>query len=170
MKKLLTLLMAIILSFSLVYDVSAKGGRNIKSGTGKGTIKKTIKLDTILPESNAGKDCQFLYILKDNSLNKHSLPDLKLVLSVNLPPGDVGIAVDVGGDCPSTTKTILVRADNQSNSNEEVLLSYNENLQLIGTLTLRKDTSGSENDEGDGNNNDNSGNDNSGNDNSGNND
>ncbi|MBI3623354.1 hypothetical protein HY212_04735 [Candidatus Pacearchaeota archaeon] len=153
MKNLFHLLLATILLFSSVHDVYARGGKKVE----KGKVKNVIKLETILPESNAGKDCQFLYILKEDSLNKHSLPDLKLVLSVNLPPGDKGIAIDVGGDCPSTAKAILVRAESDSNDNEEILLSYDENLLLLGTLSLRKDTSGSESDSNDNsdNNNDN---------------
>ena len=149
MKNLLHILLATILLFSSVHDVYAKGGKKVE----KGKVKNVIKLETILPESNAGKDCQFLYILKENSINKHSLPDLKLVLSVNLPQDTKGKAIDVGEGCNSP-KAILVRAESDTNGEEEILLSYDENLQLVGRLALLKDVGADENENDQNDNND----------------
>ncbi len=149
MKKVFSfiLLILVLLSLSLPNPVEAKRGRSGKITRGS--------FRDIVTSVNSAKDSNSLYVLGDKSIEKYSLPDLKLVLSVDLPSDSVGKGIDVVGICSSNQNPIILVSVEQSGG--EAVLSYNKDLQLIATLQTNTVSSDIQNEEDDGDNNDNDG-------------
>ena len=80
------------------------------------------------------KDCKALYVLTKDTVQKFSVPNLTLVKSVNLPSHTRGKKITLAGACGDPTETVLVSA----NGKGSVLLSYNEDLQLIAQLNINE--------------------------------
>ena len=109
------------------------------------TLVSLILLSTLLPHANAhegstrimdiAKDCEFMYVLKGSDIQKLSLPNLTVIKLVSLPVGTRGNNITIAGGCSDPNETILVFARARGPSNR-ILLSYNENLDLIAQLTI----------------------------------
>lgn len=105
----------------------------------KGKGKKEIEIEDLLEEKSAAMDCEFLYILREDEIDKHSLPNLQLVTSIDLPPRTKGKAIDIAGECGDPQETILVLVKRKGHGGGESILSYDKNLQQIGELSLLED-------------------------------
>ncbi len=87
---------------------------------------------------DSAKDCEFLYLLKEDGIEKLSLPNFTSISSVKLPALTRARSISIAGGCSDPTETILVFAKQRSNGDKDVLLSYNENLQLVAQLTIKE--------------------------------
>ena len=87
---------------------------------------------------DSAKDCEFLYLLKEDGIEKLSLPNFTSISSVKLPALTRGRSISIAGGCSDPTETILVFAKQKSNGDKDVLLSYDENLQLVAQLTIKE--------------------------------
>ena len=87
---------------------------------------------------DSAKDCEFLYLLKEDGIEKLSLPNFTSISSVKLPALTRGRSISIAGGCSDPIETILVFAKQKSDSDKEVLLSYDENLQLVAQLTIKE--------------------------------
>ena len=85
------------------------------------------------------KDCEFLYVLRTTKIDKLNLPNFTVLTSVNLPARTKGRSISIAGGCSDPKQTILVSAKSKVANTDEVLLSYDENLQLVSQLTLDKE-------------------------------
>ena len=103
----------------------------------------------IVTSVHSAKDTNSLYILGDTSIAKYSLPDLMLVLSVDLPNGSVGRGIDIVSGC-NQNSTVLVSV--KLNGGESIL-SYNQDLQLIASLQTKTVSNDIHDEENDGDNN-----------------
>ncbi|MBI3308655.1 MAG: hypothetical protein HYZ79_04715 [Candidatus Melainabacteria bacterium] len=124
----LILSILILVSFSLPYDATAKGKN-----------RQEVEVGDLISESKAAKDCEFLFILSKSTINKHSLPNLQFVASVDLPSDTKGEGIDIAGQCGDPQETILVLAKRKGHGSGEVLLSYNKDLQLVGEISFADD-------------------------------
>ena len=121
MKKILNLLLATVLlvPLSLGNYVVAHEGDNQKI-------------------EDLAKDCLFLYVLRETKIEKLNLPDFTVLSSVDLPSHSKGRDITIAGDCSDPKETILVFAKRKVADTDNVLLSYDKNLQFIAQLTLDK--------------------------------
>lgn len=131
---------AVILTFSLPNCVNAKGK------------DKEIDVEDLIEEKSAAKDCNFLYILTGDKIDKYSLPDLQLITSAVLPSNTRGKAIDIAGGCSDPNQTILVIAKRKRVG--EVLLSLNRDLQIVGELLFEDIEDDDEDEDDDDDNND----------------
>lgn len=127
------LLVVAILSLSLPDYVHAKDTR-----------EKEFELDE---GKNHASNCEFLYILREDSIDKHSLPSLSLVLSADLPIRTKGESINIAGECGDPQETILVSVKRKGRDGGEAILSYNKDLQLIGELSFLEDDDEDDNDD-----------------------
>ena len=90
---------------------------------------------------DSAKDCEFLYVLKDDGIEKLSLPNFTSISSVKLPVLTRGRNISIAGGCSDPAETILVFAKQRTNDGDkDVLISYNENLQLVAQLTIKENS------------------------------
>ncbi len=142
MKKIISAL--VIISVFLLFSFSADARSRGKDHTGQGGSPHMG--GSPMGDSGDGgnettkesaKDCKAIYILKDKEtgIDKYSLPDLKLVTSVDFPAGTTATDIGIAGECGDPTETILVHViKNQA----VVLQSFDQNLQSTGELTLEQ--------------------------------
>lgn len=87
---------------------------------------------------DSAKDCKFLYVLKEDGIEKLSLPSFTSISSVKLPALTRARSISIAGGCSDPTETILVFAKQKLNGDRDVLLSYDENLQFVAQLTIKE--------------------------------
>ncbi len=140
MSRYISVLVTLVLfiSFALVYN-------NADASKGK-----KVKAKDLIQEFKSAKDCQFLYILQNESIDKHSLPDLALVTSVDLPRDTEGEAIDIAGQCGDPKETVLVVAKGRKGKGgSDFLLSYTTDLVLVSELEILSDDDDSSSDDDD---------------------
>ena len=93
------------------------------------------------------KDCEFLYLLMENEIQKFTLPNFTLTKSVDIPSGNKGRDITIAGGCSDPNETILVFAKRKGSSSDRVLLSYNEDLELISQLALDNEINNDDDDD-----------------------
>lgn len=131
MKKILNLLLAIVSviplslgSYAIAHDEGNQGNQKIE---------------------DIAKDCEFLYVLRTTKIDKLNLPNFTVLTSVNLPARTKGRSISIAGECSDPKQTILVSAKSKVANTDKVLLSYDENLQLVSQLTLDEEDDDNEN-------------------------
>lgn len=85
------------------------------------------------------KDCESLYLLREDSIDKHTLPSLVLASSIDLPSRTKGKSIEIAGECGDSQETILVLVKRKGRDSGKSILSYNKDLQLIGQLNIEDD-------------------------------
>lgn len=132
-----SLLILTVFMFSLANDANAKK-------------RNKFKAKEAFTEKLSASDCKALYILTGSSIEKHSLPNLQLLLTADLPRDIRGESIEIAGKCGDPTETVLVTGKGKSKrGGDEFILSYSEDLQLISQLTFTDDDDDSGSDDED---------------------